>query len=617
MKIYKLYVSLLITLLISLSSCEDLAFGDKFLQKPPSTDITIDTIFSTADYARRVLWNSYDCLPYGYPINGYRTAMKKGTIEALGDLAHTFINDTGECLIYYPGKYTPEVENELWGGGMTNISKYRFYEYSTWIGIRHAWIFCENVDKVSDMSEEEKSRLKAEAKILVAIFYANMFRHYGGVPIVDHALQADDPQFPPRATLQETLDFTIKLLDEAIACPELPWVLPDSEMDNMYGRVTKASAMGLKVRLLLFAASPLFNDNKPFMPGAASDQKMTWFGDYQQSRWETAAKAGQDFFKAVRSNGYYRLVQADDTENRTYRNAFRDAYYKRGTTESLIATFKNFRTTDQNSLLIQSIRWGGSLPTKELFDLFQMADGSVFSWDNPNQAKNPFLNRDPRLYETIYIDGDDFKGKPIELFQNDPSDPENYPKGKNFGVNPMSTNSMNTGITTFKFGLDRDGGGEFKGRVIQWPLLRMAEIYLSYAEALNELGRATVKDELGMDAFDYVNVLRARVGMQGLPKTLSKEELREAILRERACEFWGEEVRFFDLIRWKREDVFSEHLHGLKVFRHKTTHEYKFEVFQLPERAWQREFSPKFYLSAFPSDEVNKEYGLVQNPGWE
>lgn len=618
MKKLRLYLLWLSGLFATLTSCEDFALGESFLQKPPSTDITIDTIFSTAEYAQRVLWNSYDYLPYGYGTSTFYTAMKKGSIEGLTDLAHTFVNDSGEQLIYYPGKYTADVENPNGSGtiGMDNISKFRFNEFGSWRGIRHAWLFCENVDRVPDMTEAEKSRMKAEAKILVAIFYANMFRHYGGLPLIDHSLSAEEINFPARSTVAETVDFIIGLLDEAIACPDLPWTLPANEQDNWYGRVTKASAMALKVRVLLFAASPLFNSNEAFYPGEASDKLLTWYGDYQQSRWEDAAQAGLEFFKAVRANGYYKLVEAGESEKGTYRSAFRDAYYKRGTTESLIATFRNIRTTTQNSLLIQSIRWGGFGPTKELFDQYQMADGSAFSWDNPEQAANPFANRDPRLYETIYIDGDDFKGNPIELFQEDPNDKANYPKGKNFGVYPIDAASINSGLTAFKFGLDRDGG-EFKNRVMQWPLLRLSEIYLSQAEAMNELGRARVVDELGMDAFDYVNVVRRRVGLGDLDKSMSQEELREAILRERACEFWSEEVRFFDLIRWKRADIFSKRLHGLRVYKHKTTGAYKFETFLLPERAWQKEFSPRNYLSAFPSDEVNKGYGLIQNPGWE
>lgn len=618
MKKIRIYILLVIGLSLSLSSCEDFALGDKFLQKPPSTDVTIDTIFSTAEFARRVLWNSYDYLPYGYSTGKFFTAMKKGNIEGLTDLNQGYCNDSGELQIYYPGKYTADVENSNASGtiSMNNISKFRFKEFGSWSGIRHAWLFYENVDRVPDMSAEEKSRLKAEAKILVAIFYANMFRHYGGLPLIDHSLRADELKFPERSTVQETVDFIVRLLDDAAACPELPWAIPAVENDNWYGRVTKASAMGLKVRVLLFAASPLFNDTRAYYPGEASDKHLTWYGDRQDGRWQAAADAALAFFKTMKSEGHYGLVKKEDTKGGTHREAFRDAYYKRGTGETLIASFRNIRTTNQNSLLVQSIRWGGFGPTKECFDMFPMADGTEFSWDNEEQAGNPFANRDPRLYETIYIDGDNFKGKPIQLFQEDPADKANYPKGANFGVYPIDASSINTGLTAFKFGFDRDGG-EFKNRVIQWPHLRLAEIYLSYAEALNELGKANVKDELGMDAFDYIDVVRNRVGLGDLDKNLGKEELREVILRERACEFVWEEVRFFDLIRWKREDIFSKRLHGLKVFKHKTTAKYKFAEFLLPQRAWQKEFSPKNYLSAFPSDEINKGYGLIQNPGWE
>lgn len=618
MKKIKTHIILVVSMLLTMSSCEDFALGDKFLQKPPSNDITIDTIFSTAELARRVLWNSYDYLPYGIPTASYFTAMKKGSMEGLTDLNQCYVNDSGECLIYYPGKYNADVENPNGSGtiGMDNISKFRFKEFGSWTGIRHAWLFYENVDRVPDMSAEEKLRMKAEAKLLVATFYANMFRHYGGLPLIDHSLRTDDPKFPERSTVQHTVEFIVRLLDDAIACPELPWTLSAAERDNWYGRLTKASAMGLKVRVLLFAASPLFNDVKAYHPGEASDKHLTWYGDCQDSRWQDAADAGLALFKALKSEGTYRLVQKEDTKKGTYRYAYRDAYYSRGTTESLIASFRNIRTTNQNALLIQSVRWGGFGPTKECFDMFQMADGTDFDWNNPVHNKNPFINRDPRLFETIYMDGDDFKGKPIELFQENPADKANYPKGKNFGTYPIDATSVNTGLTPYKFGLDRDGG-EFKDRVIQWSHLRLAEIYLSYAEALNELGRAAAKDELGMDAYDYIDVVRNRVGLNDLTRGMSKEELRAAILRERACEFAWEEVRFFDLVRWKRADIFSKRLHGMKVFKHKTQKTYQFADFELPLRAWQREFSPKNYLSAFPSDEVNKGYGLIQNPGWE
>ena len=120
-------------------------------------------------------------------------------------------------------------------------------------------------------------------------------------------------------------------------------------------------------------------------------------------------------------------------------------------------------------------------------------------------------------------------------------------------------------------------------------------------------------------AYEYVNKVRRRVGLGDLKTGMNQEQFREAVLRERACEFGFEEVRFFDLIRWKREQDFTKKLHGINLYRHKTTKKYLIEEIEVTERAWQKAggFSAKWYLSAFPPSEVNKGYGLVQNPGWE
>lgn len=606
MKSIKIYTYSLLLVCLSLTvSCEDLAFGNKFLQKPPSTDVTIDTIFSTAEYARRVLWYSYNKMPYGFGMSEYTTTMRVGNMEGLTDLNQTTVGYSGVEKIYYSGKYDASSENK--GLSEAKATKYRFYEFGAWESIRHAWIFCENVDKVPDMSEAEKIRLKAEAKTVIAVYYADMFRHFGALPVVDRSIKPEDTNLP-RATLQQTIDFIVGLLDEAIACNEFPWVLPVDERENWDGRVTKASAMGLKVRLLLFAASPLFNSDKAYCDGEAASKLMTWHGDYKKSRWEAAAKAGKEFFAMMEQQGFYKLVEKEDIAKETYRQAFQDGYYTRGTTESLISVRRGFYTTNNLGRLDQALRWGAYCPTKEYFEMFQMADGSDFDWNNPEHQKNPFINRDPRLNETIVLDGDDYQGGKCEVYQKLADDP-NYPQGKDWNANKLDTKSLATGLACRKFGLDRKG--EYNNRVFHWPHLRLAEIYLSYAEALNESDRIE-------DAYKYVNAVRSRVGLGEL-KNLSKENLREAILRERACEFGWEEVRFFDLVRWKRADIFTKPVHGLNIYRNKNTGEYKFTDMPLTERAWWKSngFSSKWYLSALPSDEINKGYGMIQNPGWE
>jgi hypothetical protein len=148
--------------------------------------------------------------------------------------------------------------------------------------------------------------------------------------------------------------------------------------------------------------------------------------------------------------------------------------------------------------------------------------------------------------------------------------------------------------------------------ITHWPWLRMAEIYLSYAEAANEF-----EGSPSAEAYRCINKVRNRVGLQDLPAGLSKEQFREAVILERALEFGMEEVRWFDLIRWKREADFRKTLKGCNTRRSASApYTYTYETFDLPSRYWQANWSPKWYLSAFPLNEVNKGYGLIQNPGW-
>lgn len=611
-------IVLLLGLLISTAACEDLAFGDKFLQKPPSTDITIDTVFSTAEYARRVLWYSYQYLPMGLETsNSYWNTMWLGTIEGLTDLNQDYLGYSGVNKVYYAGNYNAGTENTPRANYMA--TKIRFNENEThyWSAIRNAWLIVDNIDRVPDMDQTEKLQLKAEAKMMVAVYYTHMLRHYGGLPIVDRAISVSETEMPARATLQQTVDFIIRLLNEAIDCPEFPWNVAEADVSNMDGRLTKAGAMGLKARLLLFVASPLFNDDKPYFQGAASEALMTWFGNYDHERWKAAVDACDAFFRAMDSNGFYKLVEKEDVTPSEYRYAFRSAYFDRGTTETLISVRREkYYKANQQPYTNQAIRWGAFCPTKEYFDMFPTADGTNFDWQNPKHAKNPFINRDPRLSETFILDGDIFQGRTAGVTQEKKNDAVNYPKGRDWGVGQVPASSLVTGIACRKWGLDR--AGEYNGRVIQWPHLRIAELYLSYAEALNEYNRGP-----NTLAYNYVNKVRARVGMGGLKEGLNQEAFREEVLRERACEFGYEEVRFYDLIRWKKANVFSTPLHGLNVYKNKNDGSYICEEFSLlggaQSRSWWNAggFSEKWYLSAFPLNEVNKGYGLVQNPGWE
>lgn len=587
---FRNFIYIIVILGLFTASCEELKFGNEFLEKEPSVDVTKDTIFSSLELAERYLWQGYRTLPYGLNLNWSAKGNKIGMdiLESLTDLNHSFLGWGGVNQRYYSGQYSAAVENSA------SNTKYHFIQEQSWEGIRIGWNFIESSDRIPDVSADYLEQLKAEAKVIIAIHYTDMYRHFGGLPWVNHAYTPTEDTNLPRQTSKATLDSIVALLDEAI--PHLPWQIDD--LSNWDGRMTQAAAMGLKARVLLFGASPLFNDSEPYLAGEASSQNMTWHGGYDAQLWNRAAQAAKELLDAVESRGGYGLVNTGNP-----RQDFQDAYYQRGTGETLISTRVRFKSPgywSHDYYFYQSAgNYGIGNPTKEYVDMFDMADGS--SIDDPDSGwdpDNPWANRDPRLYETVLVNGDQYRGRTAELWI-----------GGRERVNP-NANGNAGGFGIRKHWLDGDWASSL-GSVVHWPYLRLSEVYLSYAEALNEANGGP-----NAEAYAAVNKVRNRVGLKNLPTGLSQEEFRAAVLKERACEFGYEEVRWFDLIRWKRADVFQQKLHGVDTYKNEDG-TFRYESFELPGRYWQDNWSPKWYLSAFPPDEVNKGYGLVQNPGWE
>jgi starch-binding outer membrane protein, SusD/RagB family len=634
MKIKSLIISLVV-LVLGFSSCvDDLKVGDSSLEKQPGVDVTSDTIFNKAEYARRFLWNTYSSLYYGLPSywNDIDGKMNMGMFETLSDCWQSHLSWDGVNRSYYSGSYSAGSEES------GNDSRFGYTKEGCWQGIRKGWIFIEKVDKVPDMTTEEKERLKAEAKVIIASRYFDMFRHFGGLPIADHAWTTVETFQNPRATVQQTLDFMVKLLDEAAG--SLPWALTDAEISNWDGRFTKAAAMGLKCKVLLFAASPLFNDNVPYsteQPQTAVEKRQVWFGGYKPELWTQCLKACQDFFAEMNTQGKYGLFQAAASNGKNvtqydnvYRTAFRNAYSLRGSggpnPEILISTRIRYTTGngDWNYYFPTSCSNGAFTPTLEYVNMFPMSDGTPFDWNNSLLVNKIHTDRDPRLYETILVDGAEYKGRQAELWVG----------GREALASSKSEDGQfATGYANYKYILDFEKN---KSKPTMWPYLRVAELYLIYAEAL-------MVNEKYDEAIAQVDAVRARVGLKGLVvsnPTLNlhdKAVLKNEILRERACELGLEDVRLFDLIRNKMEINFTAPLHGLLTKRADGKEEswsdkpaatrgtrpsaFTYEKFTL-QKPIQRNlwvpgnFKSKWYLSAFPPIEVNKNYGLSQNPGW-
>lgn len=629
MKIKILILSIVVALITFNSCVDDILFGDKFLEKAPGGDISQDTIFGKAEYARQFLWENYGRLYYGLPTSWSNVGgkMNMGVFEALSDCWHSHLSWDGVNRMYYTGAYNAGLEDS----GGDGHTRYTFLTENSWEAIRAGWLFIENVDRVPDMSAEEKARLKAESKVIIASRYFDMFRHFGGLPLVNHAFEYSSDvssYFTERATIEATTDFMTNLLDEAAT--DLPWALEESEIANWDGRFTRAAAMGLKCKILLFAASPLFNDNVPYStepPQTAVDKLQVWTGSYKVELWNKCLKACEDFFAEVNAKGRYELLQASGTTQAAYRAAYRDAYYSRGSggsnPEMLISTRVRYTygsDWDGNYYFPQSCMYGAFTPTQEFVEMFPMGDGTPFDWNNPDHVKKIFSDRDPRLFETILVNNAEFQGRQAELWIG----------GREAQKDPvLESGQYAPGYANYKYILDFNSS---RNKPTLWPYLRIAEVHLIYAEALMKANRLD-------DAIAEVDKVRARVGLKGLvvsnpaknmndPNVLLKE-----ILRERACELGLEDVRFFDMIRHKLADDFKKPLHGLRIRRadgleeswsdkglpaNTRPTEFTYEIFQLSNvsRAWWTNFSPKWYLTAFPPKEINKDYGLTQNPGW-
>ncbi len=587
-------------------SCSEIAFGDQFLgDHPEESGATIDTVFNSSVTADKVLTYAYRHLPYGLP-TGDKPNDKIGydVLECITDLAHSFreTDNAGPQNLYYNGGLSADLPSILQGR-----ETYRYGSEVEYTAIRFAWIYIENAHRIPDATEGFIRSRIAEAKTIIALCYAEMLRYVGGVSILDHSVDPAEEMYYPRATFEETVNYIVKLLDEAI--PDLSWKMNANDT----GRMTKAAAMALKLRVLLFAASPTFNSDTPWHTEA---DKYTCYGNYSADRWKAAMDAGKELFDAIASNGLYELNTTLGTTVYDYRQAYREAYFRRSSPEVLISIRKGINCDDIHKTFYQEKSRSGA--TLNYVNMFPWADGTPFqenpddpdgfNWANPPKApfydENGTPTRDPRLYETVCVPGSlHFEGVYAALAE---------------GMTGYVAKS--SGFFMMKYILENTS--DRSGVYAHWAYLRLPEAMLSYAEAINEYNG-------GPDATAYkmVNDIRARVGLKPIAEGLGKEQFREALMLERALELGYEEVRWFDLVRWGRVQDFQKQLYGLHSklpeghganakpsdFGYKF--EYKAEKITTSRR-WASHWDTKWYMAPIPRTEVDKNYGMTQNPGW-
>ena len=664
---------------LGLGSCTDtIKFGDAFLEKAPGGTVTADTVFSNPEYTRNFLAGIYSTQYYNLPTNSTNSAPQcqnywKGMPDALGDDFHLLFNNTIVFGKYYNGSLTSAID------GNKNGNIYPYTNEYIWENVRHCWILIEKIDGVPGMTDAEKARIKDEARCLMAYAYFIAFRFYGGLPIIRNSFSGSESSYDlPRSSVESTVNFMVDQLNTVIANKALPWAYEGSEAAAETGHWTLAGAMALKCKVLAFAASPLFNDAQPYYAGKYNSEADTcaWYGGSKPELWQQLKKTCADFFSEMNSKGHYHLVQPLGTTQEDYRYAYRSGYILENSPE-ILHSVRRSSNAHGNDYGWFNLGWGGKAdgsggndryaycPTQEYVEMFPWADGTPFDWDKAKQEgkldymfvkgdtvagqqllQNLKYTRDPRLYETVMVNGD---RQTLNWGDGRASGAnwERWVGGTQVG-NASKTNSgqYGPGYRMLKYIV----GEVMRRKKPQWNAIMLSDIYLTYAEALLQA------DNNATEAIKYIDAVRARVGLKGLVEcnpdknlTSNKQALLDEILRERACDLGFQMERYFDMVRYKRADLFERPLHGLRIYRlvkdgdnwkreesqwynksfnkklketdpnfYEPSH-FDFERFQITTGArywWTNGFDPKWYLQPFPITEVNKNYGLVQNAGW-
>ncbi len=590
----KTIIGVFTVLLVCATSCKK-----DYLDKTQDEDLTIEQVFESRQYAERFLTSAYNNLPEEINFHDWQ-----------GRNAFTGASDEMEITWTYPfaqlmtaGSWSPDViEQNVW----------RF----NWEGIRKVNIFLENISKTPFDDQVQKNAFIGEATFLRAFFHFLLLRTHGPVPIGDHSYASDaDFSTIKRATLEESADFIIADCDKAAD------LLPMTVTSEKLGRATKAAALALKARLLLYMASPLFNGNPDYADYTDLDGRKL-FPAFNAEKWQVAADAAKSCIDQVEAAGYGLYISSSNDPVRNYQELF----VQRHNREVLFArNMGNYNKLEMAASPNGMGGWSGLCPTQELVDAYEMADGTTpvtgYNTDgspvinaasgyqetgyaasagtyHPAGVRNMYVGREPRFYASINYNGAIWRGRGIQFWN---SGLDGRGKG---GPDYTVTGYLMKKMVDENVNLVQNGSS-----LKTWIYFRLGEQYLNYAEALNESQGAV------SDVYKYVDLIRKRAGLPGLPAGLSKEEMREKIRHERRVELSFETHRYFDTRRWKiAEQTDNKNFYAMNIGAGSSLQDNQFYVRTFLKK---RVFDPsKHYLWPIPQIEINKAPGLTQSPGW-
>ena len=594
-----IYLIIAICLMMAIvCSCED------FLEKPVSSEITVDSVFASRTRTEQFLWNVYSTASI-YEFNHFWSGSDNRFYHygASGSLV-----DVATDALEVEGTY-PAIPNYMhtgtWNASNINPGGWaiEFMSNVCYQGIRNCNIFIENVHK-SPFSDEEKNSMRAEAVFLRALMHFDLMQRLGGIAIVDHVISVGSAEDVagvkiPRSTYEETVRFIVEQCDEAAG------YLPDVYADNRYlGRVVKGAALALKARVLLYAASPLFNpeDGEPYVqPVSAGQRELIGYPAYERSRWTLAAEASKAVLDwAANESGWCRLYEGMSNPVDRYEEIFinhscPEVILSSGLAPTAGGYFVLFMIPGNVAGLQGQTNPSNHAVTFNFTKLYQKSDGSDQIWDEVegepypySQYRSKLAELEPRFQASVFQSGTEWSRGSGVVYHFYETNTEMLKNIRGVGFMRKFVKGVRSGSSAPR-----------------WITFRLAEFYLSYAEALNESDGARSEIEWA------VNRVRRRVDMPDIAY-VNKEQMREAIRRERSVELAFEQHRFFDLRRWKvagREGLMSGKIYTLKLYDTQPEATYRLE--QIASRVWD----DKMYLYPFRQPEVDKGY-IIQNPGW-
>ena len=527
---------------------------------------------------------------------------------------------------------------------------------SLWEGIRHCNILIENIHNVVDMSEEEMNSWAAEAKFLKAYYHFLLFTYYGPIPIVDENLPisaSDNEVRVKRSTVDQSVDYIVQTIDDAILD------LPVRELSsNDLGRIDQVIAKSIKSRVLLYAASPLFNGNSEMYSGFINEDGEHYFNQtYDQTKWDLAKDASLDAINAALENGVglYEFSSTppnyeDEYEESEFLRTLYDLKYTivdKWNSELIWGNSNPVRDNDwwqmQAACMMKNpsassveAAWQWIAPTLRIAELFYTENGLPIDQDLTYDFQNRFntatvgasqnyqaqygtttaklnLNREPRFYSSLGFDRG-YNRTWGNLWQL------RMKKGEIHGRIANSDDYLITGYALKKLvHPDSEGDGYNKIVTYAWPMIRLSELYLNYAEAINESAGPN------QEAYDALNAVRERAGISNvedawgnasisatLNKHTTQDGFREIIRQERLIELSFEGNRYNDIRRWKQaEQYFNSPVFGWSV--DETSVGGYYNITQVGTRSFN---SPRDYFHPISINEITINPNLTQNLGW-